>query len=129
MFHSLRLAINALKDSCLNRDYFKMTKRMWSLGRIIEKTSGNKYLRKLNREMLNKIIPFVSSDVSYLNSLKNAIGVIGDLIDNKVKYFPYEAAIKQIQKVKSNIGNITIIDNKIIEQFFNPHLDELYYAV
>jgi hypothetical protein len=125
VFNSLRQAIWNLSSSCVSKDIFKMIKRMFSLGKTIYQVSNNNKLKKLNQDMLEKIIPFLSSETSALNYIKNSISIIADLIDNKVMYFPYEIAINQVKNAKVNLGKNTLINNKSIKNEYNPLFDEL----
>lgn len=122
-------AIMILKDSCVAQDYLKLMKRLFSLAKIIERSPGLVHLREKNHLLLDKIVPFISSDTSYLNYLKNSLSIIADLIDNNVKYFPYDAAIKQVKQVRVNLGKITIIDNIDILNQYDTALKQLVLSL
>lgn len=126
---SLTDSINTLLYSCLHQDAFKAMKRMWSLARTILNYSDEEELILYANMLLTKIVPFISSDTSNLNNIKNGISVITGLIEDQVPLFPFKLSLQQIKTMKTRIGKITIFSNDDIQNIYNPMLDEMYYAL
>lgn len=74
---------------------FKMVKRMYSLGR------NKKYI-----DLLNSIIPFVSSNISLLYQIKSEIDTI-ILIIEKIKKYPSKTIEYQLDEMKFRISTVT----------------------
>lgn len=132
IFHTinnLREAANELLFSCYSQDSFKAIKRIWSMCRTVLLYSQDKKFIKQCEHILIKLIPFYSSDVSNLNSVKNGIKIISEMIKGDVPNFPTDLCIKQIDNMKFRLGKITILDNEIIVNEFNPILDKMLHEL
>ena len=131
--------INEVITSCIKRDTFKGMKRLWSLGRLIimnEKILGEDVPKpiknfglKESEELIEKLVPYISSDISNLNSVKNGISVLGTLIDIKPKFFPKPKILKQITQMKFRMGKITQVPTDLLRDKFNPLLDDIYSLI
>lgn len=126
---SLTDSINTLLNSCTEQDAFKAIKRMWSLGRAIIYFSDDPKFKQQASELLERIVPYVSSDVSNLNSIKNNIDAVAVLVDNDVDNFPLRQSITQIKNTKFRVGKVTLLDNDDILKIYNPLLDGMVMAI
>jgi hypothetical protein len=83
---------------------FKMIKRLYSLGR-----------HNLDQELLDKIIPFISSNTSLLYQIKSEIDTI-ILILEKMKSYPQKTIFNELDEIKLRISTILELSNDDLEQ-------------
>lgn len=89
---------------------FKMIKRMYALARQIR-----------DNNMLEKIIPFISSNTSLLYQLKSEIDTIL-LIFDRVKKPPLKTISKQLDEMKNKITTVIELDieeNELINEYID----------
>lgn len=103
----LPIEIEKLYFSNMFYSPFKMVKRMYSLGR-----------HNMDNNLLNKIIPFVSSNTSLLYQIKSEIDTI-ILILEKMKSYPKKLIFDQLDEAKSRISTVLEIPQDGLIQINN----------
>lgn len=126
---SYDIVVNGLKDEIeklyLSNFYyspFKVVKRMFALSRYI-------YLTKKKGRYgtnLRKIIPFVSSDTSFLYQMKAELEAILRILTVSVSY-PKISINEQIENLKVGLSNIVELDDNDINEF-NEQVDQIVKA-
>lgn len=117
----LKQGINKVLFSNINKDVFKGVKRMFSLARISN-----------DKQLLNKIKPIISSDLSELSQIKSELGTINEIL-NFTDSIPYNVLYSQLDSIKWRIGGNLELDNdqilflsEIINNIINNKYDIQY---
>lgn len=111
MVSSLMENIYNLSETCIpfELDFFKAAKRAWSLSKfILENVSKNDPVYTIYSEIVYKLAPLMSSQISNLNQIKSKISTIGQLIDLGVKDFPFNQVSDEFDNILDQFNKITI---------------------
>lgn len=93
---------------------FKMIKRMWALARQIN-----------DREIIYKLVPFISGETSHLYQIKSEIDTILNVYEKAHKN-PSKTILKQLQNIKNTLSTINILDSTQLA-IINGIIDEYRY--
>lgn len=108
----LKSSVEKLYYSKLNFNPFKMLKRIWSLAKFLK-----------DKNMILKIVPFMSSNVGAINQIKNDLGTLVKIF-KKVTYPQKELITKELSEMKDRVSNIIEYDDKFLLNF-NKEIDNL----
>lgn len=122
VINGLKAEIEKLYLSNFYYSPFKVVKRIFALSRFV-------YLHKNNKkyaQYLDKIIPFVSSDVSFLYQMKAELEAILRIFIVS-KSLPITGINNQIDELKIGLSNIIELEQKEI-QFLNKLIDNIIHT-
>lgn len=112
MLETLKQSMFDLYYSEVNYNPFKMLKRYWSYGRLIR-----------DENLIRKIEPIISSDVSLTNQLKSSLGIVVRML-KEVKNPPMNLLMRQLDIVREKMANTFLVD-KDEEEYYDTILQTI----
>lgn len=101
---NLKSSIEKLYYSKLDFNPFKMVKRYWSYGKFMK-----------DQQLINKILPIISSDVALASQLKSELDTIAKLL-KKTSSVPVNILKNQLSTFKWRLSNVMLISNELDEE-------------
>lgn len=122
-------SIYTLVTSCIydETDYFKASKRIWSLCRYIyNNVNKTNHYYKFYAETINKLKPLMSSNASNLYQIKSRLTTIVRLLQHYNSIYIMNSIKKEVIQLKSELIRISILNEKMINNIIKV-LDNLTY--
>ena len=113
---NLKNNMKKLYYSNINRDYYKLLKRLWSYGRFTN-----------NQTLINKLLPIINSIVALGGQLRSEFNVLINLIEHiGYGYIPHRVFNNQLGNIKFKIASLLKLGENNIEMI-NQNIDSIIH--